>query len=152
MWRCNDEVFSTVKVGSKCFFLILWLWLWCCCVSDQWLNASHLSSLSKVSCSWQEYKLCLPPCNAVERTWPVPDPDLEIRGGRGPGHPDPYVRGEGGGGLVPPKNFLVLRASVWFKNRGGVAPRAPHLDPPLMAKLHILKLFDRDKILSEMLH
>ena len=93
----------------------------------------------------------LTPGNAVERTWPVPDPDLEIRGG-GPGHPDPYIRGEGGGGLVSKKNCLALRASVWFKNRGGVAPRAPPLDPPLMAKLYILKLFDRDKILSEMLH
>ena len=25
----------------------------------------------------------LTPGNAVERTWPVPDPDLEIRGGGG---------------------------------------------------------------------
>ena len=92
----------------------------------------------------------LTPGNAVEGTWPVPDPDLEIRGG--PGHPDPYIRGEGRGGLVSKKNFLALQASVWFKNRGGVAPWAPPLDPPLMAKLYILKLFDRDKILSEMLH
>ena len=57
----------------------------------------------------------LTPGNAVERTWPVPDPDLEIRGGGGPGHPDPYIRGEGGGGLVSKKNCLALRASVWFK-------------------------------------
>ena len=90
----------------------------------------------------------LTPGNAVERTWPVPDPE----GGGGPGHPDPYIRGEGGGGLVSKKNCLALRASVWFKNREGVVPRAPPLDPPLMAKLYILKLFDRDKILSEMLH
>ena len=89
----------------------------------------------------------LTPGNAVERTWPVPDPE-----GGGPGHPDPYIRGEGGGGLVSKKNCLALRASVWFKNRGGVVPRAPPLDPPLMAKLYILKLFHRDKILSEMLH
>ena len=27
----------------------------------------------------------LTPGNAVERTWPVPDPDLEIRGGGGGG-------------------------------------------------------------------
>ena len=93
----------------------------------------------------------LTPSNAVERTWPVPDPDLEIRGG--PWSSRPLQKGGGrGGGLVSKKIFLALRASVWFKNRGGVAPRAPPLDPPLMAKLYILKLFDRDKILSEMLH
>ena len=55
----------------------------------------------------------LTPGNAVERTWPVPDPDLEIRGG-GPGHPDPYIRGEGGGGpslqkkLFGPSGFSLV--------------------------------------------
>ena len=42
------------------------------------------------------------------------DPDLQIRGGHG--HPDPEIRG------VDPfseKLFSALRASVWFKNRGG---------------------------------
>ena len=46
----------------------------------------------------------------------VADPDLYIRGGGG-GHPDPEIRGD-----------PVL---VWSKNRGGVDPRAPPLDPPL---------------------
>ena len=46
-----------------------------------------------------------------------PDPDLEIRGG---------------GGRSPKKHFLVLWASVWFKNKGRWAPRAPPLDPPLL--------------------
>ena len=45
---------------------------------------------------------------------PVPDPDLEIRGV--------------GGGVV----IQTLRASVWSKNEGGWAPRAPPLDPPLI--------------------
>ena len=43
----------------------------------------------------------------------VPDPDLEIKGGRG----------EGGGGVgvgaVSKKMFSALRASVWSKNKGG---------------------------------
>ena len=52
---------------------------------------------------------------------PVPDPDLEIRGG-GNGHPDPYIRGEGR--PVSKKNFSALQASVWSKNKGA------HLDPP----------------------
>ena len=91
----------------------------------------------------------LTPGNAVERTWPVPDPDLE---GGGAWSSRPLHKGGGRGGLVSKKNCLALRASVWFKNRGGVAPRAPPLDPPLMAKLYFLKLFDRDKILSEMLY
>ena len=46
----------------------------------------------------------------------VPDPDLEIKGGRG----------EGGGGVgvgaVSKKMFSALRASVWSKNKGGGPP------------------------------
>ena len=68
--------------------------------------------------------------------------------GGGPGHPDPYIRGEGGGGLVSQKKFFQFGS----KTRGGSPQQAPPLDPPLMAKLYILKFFDRDKILSEMLH
>ena len=41
---------------------------------------------------------------------PVPDPDLEIRGG---GHPDPWI---GRGGAVSKKHFSALRALVWCKN------------------------------------
>ena len=61
----------------------------------------------------------------------VQDPDLEIRGGRGVGgHPDPYIKGEGGGSGK--KIFSALRASVWSTNKGGgPPPRAPPLDPPL---------------------
>ena len=50
------------------------------------------------------------------------DPDLQITGGRAPGHPDPEIRG-GGAGLQ--KNFSALWASVWSKNkRGGPSPRS----------------------------
>ena len=71
------------------------------------------------------------------------DTELEIRGG--PGHPDPYIRR--GRPSLPKKIF-----PFGFKTRGGSPQQAPPLDPPLMAKLYILKFFDRDKILSEMLH
>ena len=64
----------------------------------------------------------LTPCNAVEHTWPVPDPDLEIRGG--PGHPDPYIRGEGGGPSLQKKFFGPSGFSVVLK-KGGVAPPGP---------------------------
>ena len=50
----------------------------------------------------------------------VADPDLQIRG-RGGGwgsHPHPEIRG-GGGGLKKKICFLVLRASVWSKNKRG---------------------------------
>ena len=44
----------------------------------------------------------------------MPDPDLEIRGR--PSHPDPYMKGRGGGG--PPQIFSVLnsvlRLGSWF--------------------------------------
>ena len=58
----------------------------------------------------------------------VPDPDLEIRGGRQSSRP----LGKGGGGGRWPENiFLALRASVWSKTKGGGrAPWAPSLDPP----------------------
>ena len=36
--------------------------------------------------------------------------------GRGPGHPDPSIRGEG---PSQKKFFSALRASVWSKNEGG---------------------------------
>ena len=58
----------------------------------------------------------------------VLDSDLEIM--RGPCHPDPEIRGWGRGGSL--QNFFwVLWASVWSKNGGGWAPRAPPLGPPL---------------------
>ena len=57
----------------------------------------------------------------------VADTDLQKGGG---GHPDPEIR-EGGS----QKNFFsALRASVWFKDKGGGggrAPRTPPLDPSL---------------------
>ena len=52
------------------------------------------------------------------------DPHFQIRGG---GHPDPEIRGRAG--LI---FFPALRASVWSKNKGGPAPRAPPLDAPLL--------------------
>ena len=52
------------------------------------------------------------------------DPDLQISG-RGGGHPDPEIRGGGGGVLK--KFFPALRASVWSKNKGEAAPLGPSL-------------------------
>ena len=49
----------------------------------------------------------------------VPDPDLEVRGGRGDGPPDPEISG---GGAVFKKFFSALRVSVWSKNKGGPRP------------------------------
>ena len=46
----------------------------------------------------------------------------------------PWDKGGGGGGrggTVSKKIFFALRASVWSKNKAGVAPRAPSMDPPL---------------------
>ena len=56
------------------------------------------------------------------------DPDLEIRGGGGSGHPDPEIRG----GTVPPKIFSAPWAPFWSKNKGeggtpGPSPRSPPL-------------------------
>ena len=46
------------------------------------------------------------------------------RGGRGGGgHPDPGIKG-GGGGLEK-KFFSALWASVWSKNKGGFSPGSP---------------------------
>ena len=48
----------------------------------------------------------------------------------GASHPDPEIRGGGGG--PPKKIFSALRASVWSKHKGVGGPlRAPPLDPPL---------------------
>ena len=55
------------------------------------------------------------------------DPDFEIRGGEGGGHPDPEIRGR----TRSPKTFFsVLRASFWSKNKrwgggGGTCPPGP---------------------------
>ena len=49
----------------------------------------------------------------VQLANPVLDPDIEIS--RGPGHPDPKIRG----GLSPKRIFLALWASVWSKYKGG---------------------------------
>lgn len=50
----------------------------------------------------------------------MPDPDLEIEGGRGgsggsggSGHPDPYIRRG-----RSPKVVFDPSAAVWFKNKG----------------------------------
>ena len=64
-------------------------------------------------------------CKMCLRT--VADPDLQIR--EVPGHPDPDIRG--GGPVSKKKTFSALQASVWSKNNGGRAPRAPPLDSPL---------------------
>ena len=56
----------------------------------------------------------------------VPDPDLRI--GRGGGHPDPYIRG---GAVSKIILFRPLGPQFSLKIRGGQAPRAPPLDPPL---------------------
>ena len=55
----------------------------------------------------------------------VADPDLQIRGRRS-------FRPWDKGGAQSQKNFFsARRASIWSKNKGGRAPRAPALDPPL---------------------
>ena len=58
------------------------------------------------------------------------EPDLQIRGEGGGGHPDPEIRRRGGG-AVNKKYFPALRASVWSKNKGARPPRFSPLDPPL---------------------
>ena len=55
---------------------------------------------------------------------PVPNPGPEIRGGNRSSRPL-----DKGGRAVSKEKISALRASVWFKNKGG-----PQLDPPL----HIL--------------
>ena len=58
--------------------------------------------------------------------------ELQIReGGR---HPDPEIRGRGGGGGVDAVSkffFPALRASVWSKNKGG-GGGGGSLDPSLL--------------------
>ena len=60
----------------------------------------------------------------------VPDPDLAA-----------------GGGSLPQKIILPLRASVWskeIKRQGGEAPWAPPLDPPLSrASINVLAYITR---------
>ena len=51
------------------------------------------------------------------------DPDLQIRGGRGGGHPDPEMRG----GACLKTKFQPVRPQLGLKIRGGSPP-----DPPLM--------------------
>ena len=51
------------------------------------------------------------------------DPDLQIRGKGGGGHPDPEIRGGGGQSLK--KCFSALRVSVWSKNKGGGGAGSP---------------------------
>jgi len=56
----------------------------------------------------------------------VPDPELEIR--RGPGHPDPKIRG---GGAVPKIFFRSFGPQFCPKIGGDWVPQAPPLSPPL---------------------
>ena len=57
------------------------------------------------------------------------DTDLQIRGSNG--HPDPEIRGRGGG-RSQKKSFSDLWASVWSTNKEDQAPGAPPLDLPLI--------------------
>ena len=58
------------------------------------------------------------------------DPHLQRRGGGGgAGHPDPEIRGVGGGTQSKKYFFSALWASFWSENKGG--GRVPPLDPPL---------------------
>ena len=53
----------------------------------------------------------------------VADSDLQIRGGRGGGHPDPDIRGGGG---WPQKNFFwPFGPHFGLKIRGGQGPPSP---------------------------
>ena len=62
------------------------------------------------------------------------NPELQIRGGGGSGHPDPEMRG---GGTVLKNVFSALRASVWSKNKG----RPPSLDPPVSRNPNCFQMF-----------
>ena len=82
------------------------------------------------------------------------DSDLQIR--RRPGHPDPEIRGGGGGGSPVSKIFFrPFQASVWSKNKGGGhLLRAPPLDPPLLVAEDLLVyslLFSKSEILNSAL-
>ena len=74
------------------------------------------------SCIWSLVGLVL----VFDISLSVPDPDLDIRGGRSS---RPWDKGEG---AVSKNFFSALRTSVWSKNkRRGRASLAPPLDPPL---------------------
>ena len=76
---------------------------------------------------------------------PVPDTDLEIRGG---GHPDPYIRG---GGQSPKKIFSAPRTSVCLKIRGAPPPPpppGPPLDPPLTTHKTDILLWAKRKLVN----
>ena len=53
-------------------------------------------------------------------------------------------------GARPQKNIFParVRASVWSKNRGGRAPRAPPLDPPLLIEEMFSTLTERKTVLK----
>ena len=55
----------------------------------------------------------------------VADPDLQMGGGGGNGHPDPEIRRAG---RSPKKKFSAIRASVWSKNKGRGEPQASPLN------------------------
>ena len=57
-------------------------------------------------------------CSVLQRA--VADLNFQVR--EGGGHPDPEISR---GSLVSKKIFSALRASVWFKYKGGRAPWAP---------------------------
>ena len=58
---------------------------------------------------------------------PVPDPDLEIRGGGGGGRSSRPLEKRGGG--LRNVFFSALRASVWSKNKGTAgSPSIRHCD------------------------
>ena len=64
-------------------------------------------------------------------TYTVADPDLQIKGGLG--HPDPVIRGGGGGGAVLKNLFLPFGPKFGKKkNRGEQVPWALPLDPQLI--------------------
>ena len=55
------------------------------------------------------------------RKWPVPDPDLEIRGG-GEGTRSSRPLDKGGGGPISPKNFFGPQFALKTKGGGGACP------------------------------
>ena len=82
---------------------------------------------------------------------PVADPDLQIRRGRGDGHPDPEIRGR----PASKKNFSALRASFSSKNKAiaggpGLLPWIRHCIPTLKSN-HNYNLSIRSDSTSEAL-
>ena len=65
----------------------------------------------------------------VQLANPLPDPDIEIS--RGPGHPDPKIRG-GGVACLPKEFFWPFGPQFGPKIRGG-GGWAPPLDLPLQS-------------------